>query len=58
MSCLFDICCLILQYEQTFLKGAETMNREYKERMILQRMEDIKGFSDILIDILYGLLYG
>lgn len=34
------------------------MNREYKERMILQRIEDIKGFSDILIDILYGLLYG
>ena len=32
------------------------MSREYKIKMILKKVEEISGFSDILIDILYGLL--
>ena len=32
------------------------MSREYKIEMILRKIEQIHAFSDILIDILYGLL--
>lgn len=32
------------------------MSREYKIEMILRKLEQIHSFSDILIDILYGLL--
>ena len=32
------------------------MSKEYKIEMILRRLEEIHSFSDILIDILYGLL--
>ena len=32
------------------------MSREYKIKMILQKIDEIRSFSDILIDILYGLL--
>ena len=32
------------------------MNREYKIQMILQKIEQIHTFSDILVDILYGML--
>lgn len=32
------------------------MSREYKIEMILRRLEEIHSFSDMLIDILYGLL--
>lgn len=34
------------------------MKREMKEKMILEKMQNIRKFSDILIDILYGLLCG
>lgn len=33
------------------------MSREYKIEMILRRLEEIHSFSDMLIDILYGLLF-
>lgn len=32
------------------------MSREYKIEMILRRLEQIHTFSDMLIEILYGLL--
>lgn len=32
------------------------MSREYNIEMILRRLEEIHSFSDMLIDILYGLL--
>lgn len=34
------------------------MDREYKEMMILQRIQKIKELSDIIIDILFGILCG
>ena len=32
------------------------MNREYKIMMILQQIQKINEFSDMIIDILYGFL--
>lgn len=32
------------------------MERAYKEKMILQRIQKISELSDIIIDILYGIL--
>lgn len=34
------------------------MEREYKENKILERMKKIKELSDVIIDILYGILFG
>ena len=34
------------------------MEREYKENTILERMKKIKELSDVIIDILYGILFG
>ena len=34
------------------------MEREYKENKILERMMKIKELSDVIIDILYGILFG
>ena len=34
------------------------MEREQKERRILEAMEKLSELSDILIDILYGILCG
>ena len=34
------------------------MEREYTENQILERMKKIKEFSDVIIDILYGILFG
>lgn len=34
------------------------MERAYKEKMILQRIQKISELSDIIIDILFGILCG
>ena len=34
------------------------MEREYKENKILERMKKITELSDVIIDILYGILFG
>lgn len=34
------------------------MERAYKEKMILQRIQNISELSDIIIDILFGILCG
>lgn len=34
------------------------MERKYKEKMILERIQKIGEFSDIIIDILFGILCG
>ena len=32
------------------------MERAYKEKMILQRIQNISELSDIIIDILFGII--
>ena len=34
------------------------MEREYKENKILERMKKIKELSDVIIDIMYGIIFG
>ena len=34
------------------------MERAYKEKIILQRIQKISELSDIIIDILFGILFG
>lgn len=34
------------------------MERAYKEKMILQRIQNISELSDIIIDILFGIICG
>ena len=57
---------LLLIYKQLFAimllrtktKEGTNMEREYKESKILERMKKIKELSDVIIDILYGILFG
>lgn len=57
LSVLLDTKWVII--ERTFdNKWEDAMEREMKEKLILEKMQSIRKFSDILIDILYGLLCG
>lgn len=61
---MFVDCCTVARYDlcvrpvsdDSYIMEEIYMSREYKIKMILKKIEEISGFSDILIDILYGLL--